>query len=207
MLSEGYIGVSKNPKERWRYHKWKNETGRSENPIFKNAINKYGWDNLIKKIILCADSDYCYSMEKLLRPTKEIGWNFNIGGVKPPVSKSRGPNYVSPLKGKKVQTPWMFGAKHALGKKASDATRKKISLAVKGRKHTSEHLEKRMLSRRITRLAKGQIKSILVNNVKYEDSKIASTAVNIPESTLKYWAYGKGKIGPKYAHITECRWI
>ena len=54
---------------------------------------------------------------------------------------------------------------------------------------------------------RGQIKSLMVNDVKYESSKVASVAVEIPESTLKYWAYGRGKIGPKYAHITECRWI
>jgi len=156
MFSEGYIGVSKKPKERWRYHKWKNETGRSENPIFKNAINKYGWDNLIKKIILCADSEYCYLMEKLLRPAKEIGWNFNIGGVKPPVSKSRGPDYVSPLKGKSRHTPWMIGAKHMVGKKISDEAKEKMSVTRKGRKQSAEQIAKRVASRKATLVAQGR---------------------------------------------------
>jgi hypothetical protein len=130
-----------------------------------------------------------------------------IGGGKPPVSKYRGKDYVSPLKGISRPTPWMFGRTPAnAGMPISDETRAKLSAAHKGKKNTPEHLAKRMESRRITRIAKGQIRPFIVNGVQYESSKIASDTLAIPEATLKYWAYGKGKPGKRYAHIVECRW-
>lgn len=109
MFSQGYIGVSKNHKKRWYNHSWKRE-----NVHFNNAINKYGWNNLQKKIVLIAEDDYCLDIEAKLRPTKNIGWNIAIGGGKPP----------SPL-GKK------FGP-------MSEETKAKVSASKKGFKHTPE---------------------------------------------------------------------
>ena len=203
VFTQGYIGVTKQIKARWKAHSEK-----TENASLKNAIKKYGWNSLIKKIILISDDQYCYDIEKKLRPKENIGWNINIGGTKPPIAKFRGENYVSPLKGKSRETPWMFGRVPAnKGKPASEETRKKLSEIAKGKKNSSEHLAKRMESRRITRIARGQIKPLIVNGIQYESSKIASTTLNIPAPTLKYWAYGKGSPSKKYVHITECRWV
>lgn len=149
MLSEGYIGVSKDVKKRWQAHK-RSIHKNSDNPIFKNAIAKYGWENLIKKILLCSIKEYCYEIEKKLRPNKEIGWNYNVGGIWPPISRPRGENYSSPLKGKKRFTPWMFGAKHMIGKKASEETKLKMSAKRKGKKQSEEHIAKRVASRNVT---------------------------------------------------------
>jgi hypothetical protein len=80
-----------------------------------------------------------------------------------------------------------------------------MSAAGKGRKNTPEHLAKRMESRRLTRIARGQIRPFIVNGVQYESSKIASESLGISESTLKYWAYGRGKPGKSFSHITEAR--
>ena len=81
MFAEGYIGVSKDVNKRWNYgHKGGQKNNCHDNIILSNAINKYGWDNLIKEIILVADSDYCYDIEKKLRPEELIGWNISIGG-------------------------------------------------------------------------------------------------------------------------------
>jgi len=204
VMSEGYVGVSKNAQKRWLYgHNWAHRKGRHENPILSNAISKYGWDNLVKEIIVIAKEEYCYELERKLRPTDSIGWNLAVGGGKPPVTKSRGDDYVSPLKGVPRPTPWMIGHTHPPSIEACIAGGKKA----KGRKNTPEHLAKRMKSRRATRIARGQIKSLIVNGVQYEDSKLASLALSIPEATLKYWAYGKGKPSAKYAYITECRWL
>jgi hypothetical protein len=173
-----------------------------------NAISKYGWDNLIKTILVVADEKYCYDLERKLRPTDGIGWNLVIGGGKPPVTKPRGSSYVSPLKGVSRSTPWMLGRTPAnKGAPASKESRQKMSEAGKGRKNTSEHLKKRMESRRLTRIARGQIRPFIVNGTQYESSKIASNAIGIPEATLKYWAYGKGKPSKAYAHIVEARWV
>lgn len=109
MFSQGYIGVSKDHKKRWYDHGW-----RTENAHFNNAIKKYGWDNLQKKVILIAEENYCLNIEAKLRPTRNIGWNIAVGGGKPP----------SPL-GKK------FGP-------MSDETKAKVSASKKGFKHTPE---------------------------------------------------------------------
>jgi hypothetical protein len=209
MTLEGYVGVSKNAKKRWLYgHNWAHRKGRHDNPRLANAISKYGWDNLIKTVLVVADENYCYDLERKLRPEDSIGWNLVTGGGKPPITKPRGENYISPLKGKARETPWMVGRIPSnKGVPASEELRKKLSEAGKGKKNTPEHLAKRMESRRLTRIARGQIRPFIVNGVQYESSRIASEKLAIPEATLKYWAYGKGKPSKAYAHITEVRWL
>lgn len=203
IMSEGYVGVSKNSKKRWLYgHKWAYRKNRHENPKLANAISKYGWDNLIKTVVVISNESYCYELEAKLRSNEGIGWNLAIGGGKPPTTKFRGESYVSPLKGKTRETPWMIGNTRSPSIEACIAGGKKA----KGRKNTSEHLARRMESRRLTRIAQGQIRPFIVNGFQYESSKIASNAMGIPEATLKHWAYGKGKPSAKYSHITECRW-
>lgn len=204
IMSEGYVGVSKNSKKRWIYgHKWAYQKNRHENPRLANAISKYGWDNLIKTVVVISNESYCYELEAKLRSNEGIGWNLAIGGGKPPTAKFRGEGYISPLKGKKRETPWMIGNTRSPSIEACIAGGKKS----KGRKNTPEHLAKRMESRRLTRIARGQIRPFIVNGIQYESSKIASNALGIPEATLRHWAYGKGNPSAKYAHITECRWI
>jgi len=209
MTTEGYIGVSKNAEKRWLYgHNLAYRKGRHDNPKFANAISKYGWENLIKTVLVISDEKYCYDLERKLRPTDSIGWNLVMGGGKPPIAKFRGEDYVSPLKGKKRETPWMIGRIPSnKGVAASEELKQKLSEAGKGKKNTSEHLAKRMESRRLTRIARGQIRPFIVNGVQYESSKIASNELAIPEATLKYWAYGKGKPSKAYAYITEARWL
>lgn len=120
-----------------------------------------------------------------------------------PVKIKRGEReYVSPLKGVPRPTPWLVGKSKPPSINACIAGGKKA----KGRKNTPEHLAKRMESRRLTRIACGQIRPFIVNNVQYESAKIASNELGVPESTLKYWAYGKGNPGKAYSYITECRW-
>lgn len=109
MFSQGYVGVSSNAQKRWYGHKLKPQNGH-----FSNAINKYGWDNLIKKVVLIGDENYCLEIEEKLRPANNIGWNLVKGGGKPPSS---------------------------LGKKFGpmpDAVKLKLSIAKKGFRHKPE---------------------------------------------------------------------
>ena len=115
MFLQGYIGVSKDLKRRFNNH-----AKRSDNPHLKNAINKYGWDNLIKQIILVADNAYCFMIEKSLRSNDNIGWNIVKGGGNPPISL------------------WNKGIPCL--QKVKDAVRK----ANTGRIHTEEEKEKRI---------------------------------------------------------------
>lgn len=152
-MSEGYIGVSKNANKRWAYgHKWAHARGRHENPRLSNAITKHGWDNLIKTVLVIADESYCYELEGKLRPAEGIGWNLAVGGCKPPVTKSRGPDYVSPLKGVPRPTPWLIGKSSPPSIEACIAGGKKA----KGRKQTPEQIAKRVASRRATLEAQGR---------------------------------------------------
>jgi len=81
-LSEGYIGISNNVNYRLKQHK-----NYATNAHLANAIKKYGWDNLIKEVVLIANESYCLMMEKIIRAKENIGWNIAIGGGKPPVYK------------------------------------------------------------------------------------------------------------------------
>jgi len=116
MFSQGYVGVSKNTQVRWFRH-----SRYSDNQHLKAAIKKYGWDNLIKEVVLIGQETYCYNLEAKIRPTKQIGWNIAEGGAKPPASQYRGDNYVSPLKGMSRPTPW------AVGRIKTAEERKKLS--------------------------------------------------------------------------------
>lgn len=158
MTLDGYVGVSKNAQKRWLYgHSWAHRKGRHDNAKMANAISKYGWDNLIKTVLVVADENYCYDLERKLRPTDNIGWNLVIGGGKPPVAKFRGEGYVSPLKGVSRSTPWMIGRTPAnTGVPSSDETRAKLSAKKKGSKQTPEQIAKRVASRRATLAAQGR---------------------------------------------------
>lgn len=79
IFSEGYVGISSNHVKRWKDHE-KN----SENPHLLNAILKYGWDNIIKEIIVKASKEYCIYIEEKLRPSENLGWNIAKGGGMPP---------------------------------------------------------------------------------------------------------------------------
>jgi hypothetical protein len=152
-MSEGYVGVSKDAKKRWKYgHFWAHKNNRHENARFTNAIAKHGWDNLVKEILLIGSEDYCYEMESKIRPDENLGWNLAIGGRKPPVSKSRGPNYISPLKGIARPTPWLIGLK----RKMPDNFFSLGGKAGKGRKQTPEQIAKRVAARKATLAAQGR---------------------------------------------------
>lgn len=157
-MSDGYIGVSKDAQKRWKYgHYWSQKNNRHDNPKFSNAIAKHGWENLVKEIIVIGSEEYCYEIEKALRPNEKIGWNLAIGGGKPPVSKFRGVEYKSPLKGIPRPTPWLIGCVPAnKGKSASEEAKIKMSIAGKGRKQTSEQIAKRVAARKATLAAQGR---------------------------------------------------
>ena len=150
IMSQGYIGVSKDAKRRFTEH-----SKSKQNRHLRFAGEKYGWDNLIKSEILISTEEYCLDIERKLRPTDGIGWNCTTGGGKPP-----------PAYGNK----YMLGRPSwAKGKKLSLETRKKISDAVrlqmqdparreinrqtllgkpslrKGKTHTPESIEKMRL--------------------------------------------------------------
>lgn len=116
MFTEGYVGISNNTRKRFSAHK-----KASQNPHLLHAMQKHGFENIIKQIVLISDKDYCLDIEQKLRPTKMIGWNLEAGGGCPPAQKNAGSF-------KKGLTPWNKG------RPMSDETKAKVSAAKKGAK-------------------------------------------------------------------------
>lgn len=81
MLSEGYIGVTKNKEQRITWHKKYSK----ENPHLRSAIDVH--EDVVVDIIFEGERDICLAKENELRPARNIGWNIAIGGGMPP-SKS-----------------------------------------------------------------------------------------------------------------------
>lgn len=78
-LSDGYIGISTEPKNRWVRHKAPNS---DSNPLLKRAIRKY---KPSFKIIAVFDTlEGALWQEYTLRPFDRMGWNLIRGGGLPP---------------------------------------------------------------------------------------------------------------------------
>jgi len=90
-LTEGYLGVSKCVEERLNGHLKDIRAGKHKNPHLVRVVEKYGWENLVKDVLLNGEEAYCYEIEEQMRPKKTIGWNIAPGG-------HRGPGWT---KGKK----------------------------------------------------------------------------------------------------------
>lgn len=144
MFTQGYIGISSNIPKRWNSHR-----KTPSNLHIQRAIAKYGWDNLIKEVVLVADRDYCLDIETKLRHTRHIGWNVANGGGIPPSglgrtyirtdeyrekqSKAR-KGLVSPNKGKPILPHVLEAMRQGnLGRVQSAEDRHKKSLANKGK--------------------------------------------------------------------------
>jgi group I intron endonuclease len=118
MFTQGYIGVSKCVEKRWYDHK--NKTG---NLHLARAIKKYGWDNLIKEVIVIADKSYCLMLELKLRAEDAVGWNIVKGGGMPPSTIRTGWKHTEEAKEKNRQSK--------LGQTLSVESRKKLSESLK----------------------------------------------------------------------------
>ena len=126
ILSEGYIGVSKHPKQRLWEHK-----NCTDNPHLQHAFTKY--KDITHTILLEGSEEYCYEMEEKLRPNIKIGWNINKGGTKPPIGKHFPKGDDHPMKNLE--------------------NRKKHSIIMTGRKHSPETIEKIREKAKVIKLA------------------------------------------------------
>lgn len=144
IFSQGYVGVSNNVVKRWNSHK-----NKPTNYHFSNAVKMYGWDNLVKEVVLLADEDYCLDIETKLRPNDKIGWNVVAGGGLPPSSKGKVLGAMSDETKRKISLAKTGGKGTRNGAVNSSEMREKISKALlgkvawnKGRKMTAEELDK-----------------------------------------------------------------
>lgn len=126
ITSQGYVGITKNTKDRWQAHK---ECKKACHHL-ENAIQKHGWDSLVKEIIFTGTFEECQLKEQELRPLPMIGWNIRAGGQSigalADVSKAK----ISAAN---------KGNKYCLGRVMSKNTRDKIAKARSGLKLSTEH--------------------------------------------------------------------
>ena len=74
--SQGYVGITKNIKERMKAHK----KNKRKTP-FTCAKQKYGWNNLIVEVLHeNLTLTQALAIEESLRPSQSIGWNCQKGG-------------------------------------------------------------------------------------------------------------------------------
>ena len=120
-----YVGITKrNPISRW-----KNGNGYKENPLFHNAIQKYGWENFDHEIIASGltEEEACH-MERFLISSlnlqnDQFGYNLKDGGTECSLTEEAKIKIGNALRGR-VQ---------------SDEIRAKLSEAHKGKKLSAEH--------------------------------------------------------------------
>jgi hypothetical protein len=162
-----------NFEQRMSAHKSCAKTGKEQ--TLYNAIRKYGWDNLVKEVILVSNENYCLEIEKKLRPVPRIGWNIAIGGE---VSGSH-------LKGIKQSEQHLANKKNALMGRVS---------GMKGKKMPKEAIEKTMQYVRGVpkteeckrKLAASKNKPLMVNGIVYESWLQASQQTGIPTGSISY---------------------
>jgi hypothetical protein len=170
---EGYVGIAMNFEQRMSAHKSCAKTGKEQ--TLYNAIRKYGWDNLVKEVILVSNENYCLEIEKKLRPVPRIGWNIAIGG------EASG----SHLKGIKQSEQHLANKKKALMGRLS---------GMKGKKMPKEAIEKTMQYVRGVpkteeckrKLAASKNKPLMVNGIVYESWLQASQQTGIPTGSISY---------------------
>jgi predicted GIY-YIG superfamily endonuclease len=152
MFSQGYVGVSVDAERRFDEHLKK-----SDNRHLKFAINKYGWDTLVKRQILIADKQYCLEVERKLRPDKSIGWNCAIGGGNPPNLLGRRFVRTTPIwnKGLKMSAEHRAKVSKAVKEQMNkpgareflSSLRKGLPCPMKGKKHKPETIEKMRIAK------------------------------------------------------------
>ena len=152
IFQQGYVGVSKRFERRiWEHLKL------SGNAHLKNAINKYGWDNLVKEKVIIADEGYCLEMETKLRPKESIGWNIVMGGGMPPIAQ-KGMNLGRAAWNKGLAWSEEYKEKVSVGvaklwenpeyRQAMSDAHKGQTSPMKGKKHSEETIAKILATRK-----------------------------------------------------------
>lgn len=146
-----YIGQSIDIDRRWKEHRNSYKTGKE---ILYRAIRKHGIENFEFEIITECEKEELNELEQkyvLLYKSyvgfkKSKGYNMTTGGdsatERTPKTKEQIEKLRSKLKGRKFTKEHLENmSKSRMGKKASDETKRKLSLIRKGKKFSKEHRE------------------------------------------------------------------
>jgi len=135
-----YIGVTVDPKKRWKSHCRPNGNSRL---LLKNAILKYGSDNFEMKILCKTTQSFCYELEQkaieVYNTVKPDGYNLSKGGMGSLglVGEQNG------CFGRKGELHPNFGKPgYRTGVGHTEETKAKMSASRTGKKHSLETIEK-----------------------------------------------------------------
>lgn len=120
-LNKGYIGVTNNPKSRFRLHS-------KSKLIIGRAIRKYGltFENNFKVLYIFDNAKDAYDKEKELRPKIKMGWNLGIGGF-------GGARLITEKHKRKISLAMKGENNPYFGKKHSKEIKEKISNTLKSK--------------------------------------------------------------------------
>ena len=133
IFTQGYVGVSLNVEKRLKTHIKRIKNKQHGN---YNLVENFTSDVMFETVLV-ADEEYCYEVEKKLRPNTNIGWNINAGGIKPP-------SQTGVKRKEKYGKTWS----PMLGKSHTEETKKKMSEASRGKPKSEEHKSKMSLTRK-----------------------------------------------------------
>lgn len=180
---EGYVGIATNFEQRMFAHKSCAKTGKNQT-LYK-AIRKYGWDNLVKEVILVSDENYCLEIEKKLRSSPRTGWNIAIGG---------GEITGAHLKGIKQSERHIANRSNALIGRVSGMKGKFHSEEAKN-KSRQANIGKVLANETKKKIADAKHKPLMVNGIVYKSWLQASQATGIPTGSISYLLKAKPQSG------------
>ena len=186
-----YIGSAKKFNRRKSAHLWHLKKGSHHSSYLQNHVNKYGLDDIVFEILAFVDILELVEKEQyyidLFRPEFNISKNaYSTLGVK--CSEEKKELLKKLFTGRKA-TPEAVEA-NRLGQlkrlPPTEETRRKISLANKGRVVSEDFKIKNLFSQKTRKEV-----ICLDTNVKYPSLRAASRNLNIPKEQIRYVCEGK----------------
>lgn len=156
--SEGYIGISARPSERFIEHKKYN----SKNLHLSRCIEKGASMEILLENLSYEEA---LNLEEQYRPTSNTGWNINRGGNIPPIKKG-----IKYKKGKQI----LLGENRTQKQKEAS---KKHSEKMKGRKAWNEGMKG----------TPGPSKRCVYKGIEFASRKEAAEYFNVSISAVSQW--------------------
>lgn len=188
--SQGYVGLSNNPKRRFKEHLI------NENTILSNAIKKYGNNIILDIVTENVSLEEAKKIEYDLRPKMRIGWNIMNGGSVPPSNKGiERPSHSERMRGK--NNPFY-------GKTHSDEVKQILSENMSGEKNPfygkkrPDHLKK--LKEKTGKDYPKFRGFFITPNGKFDSYKTASEKTGIKLSSLYNYCYSSDKAITKLSY-------
>ena len=179
--------------------RWKDHLKRGSNCRYlKSAINKYGVDNFVFKLVCITFDNKLDDMEiQYIEKYKSLvpnGYNLRRGGnsgrhhaeTKQKISDTLKIRYQNGL----------IHPRNQLGIPHSEITKKRISESLKGRKISQESINKRIISRRINKIIQFDIEGNRLNS--FDSCKEAGEYIGISLNSINLCCIGKAKTAKGY---------